>query len=59
MVPFLPLTTPPPSQDTPEFFVQHHELIVGYWETPTPQQIAQLQSSPQVVSAKAIPFVSC
>jgi len=59
MVPFLPLTTPPPSQDMPAFFAQHHELIVGYWETPTPQQIAQLQSSPQVVSVKAIPFVSC
>lgn len=55
----LPLTTPPPSQNTPEFYARTHELIVGYWETPTPQQIAQLKSSPQVVSLKAIPLVSC
>lgn len=55
----LPLTTPPPSQDTPEFYARTHELIVGYWETPTPQQIAQLKSSSQVVSLQAIPLTSC
>lgn len=55
----LVLTTPPPSQDTPEFYARTHELIVGYWDTPTSQQLAQLQSSPQVVSLKAIPLVSC
>jgi len=53
------LTTPPPPQDTPYFYAQTHRLIVGYWETPTPQQLAQLQSSPQVVSLQAIPLVSC
>jgi len=53
------LTTPPPPQDTPEFYAQTHRLIVGYWETPTPQQLAQLKSSPQVVSLEAIPLVSC
>jgi hypothetical protein len=55
----LRLSTPPPSQDTPEFYARTHELIVGSWETPTPQQLAQLKSSPQVVSLKAIPLVSC
>lgn len=53
------LTTPPPSQDTPEFYAGTHRLIIGYWETPTPQQLAQLQSSPQEVSLKAIPLVPC
>ncbi len=53
------LTTPPPSQDTPEFFARTHELFVGYWQTPTSQQIARLKSSPQVVSVEAIPLVSC
>ena len=55
----VPLTTPPPSQDTPEFYARTHELIVGYWQTPTPQQLAHLKSSPQVVSLQAIPLVSC
>lgn len=53
------LTTPPPSQDTPEFYAHTHILIVGYWEALTPQQLAQLRSSPQVASLKAIPLVSC
>ena len=53
------LTTPPPSQDTPDFYGRTHELIVGYWETPNPRQLAQLESSPQVVSLQAIPLVSC
>jgi hypothetical protein len=55
----VPLTTPPPSQDTPEHFAQTHGLIVGYWEPPEPDQLAQLRASPLVHSVQAIPLRPC
>lgn len=56
----LPFTTPPPLEDTPDFFAQNHELFLSYFDAPpTPQQLAQLKASPEVAAVKAIPLVSC
>ena len=55
----VPLTTPPPAQDTPAHFALTHELIVGYWEPPEPDQLAQLRVSPLVRSVQAIPLRPC